>query len=285
MPTLAADAVVIGGGHHGLVAAAVLADAGWDVCVLESTDVRSAAQSAPPSCTPVSPPTCSARSTRCRPASPVLRALELDQHGLRWAHAPSVLAHPPRPDGDPAAVLHRDREQTAAGLAAHDPRRRGGLAAAVRAVGPDRGAGAAHPVHRIPAGARPGPAAAPGGHRGRAATGPVPAASGQPDGRGAVRVRSRPAAAGRQRRARRRPAGRAGQRRLRLAAGHARPAVRVPGRRSAAAGSWPRRWVGGPPRPGRRSAPGSTWSGSRCAAVGRSPCTPRPGSPCAPAGP
>ncbi len=39
MPTLTADAVVIGGGHHGLVAAAVLADAGWDVCLLEAADI------------------------------------------------------------------------------------------------------------------------------------------------------------------------------------------------------------------------------------------------------
>lgn len=35
--SLRVDAVVIGGGHHGLVAAAVLADAGWDVCLLETT--------------------------------------------------------------------------------------------------------------------------------------------------------------------------------------------------------------------------------------------------------
>ncbi|MBV9919782.1 MAG: transglycosylase domain-containing protein, partial [Pseudonocardia sp.] len=36
MPVFEVDAVVIGGGHHGLVAAAVLADAGWDVLLLEA---------------------------------------------------------------------------------------------------------------------------------------------------------------------------------------------------------------------------------------------------------
>ena len=46
------DAVVIGAGHNGLVAANMLADAGWDVVVLEGTDhvggaVRSAQITAP----------------------------------------------------------------------------------------------------------------------------------------------------------------------------------------------------------------------------------------------
>jgi phytoene dehydrogenase-like protein len=47
-------------------------------------------------------------------ASPVLRDLRLDEHGLRWRHAPDVLAHL-LPDGR-AAVLHRDPEATAASL-------------------------------------------------------------------------------------------------------------------------------------------------------------------------
>jgi phytoene dehydrogenase-like protein len=120
MAELTADAVVVGGGHHGLVAASVLADAGWDVCLLEANDVVGGA----------------VRSTELHPgftadlfsafyplgaASPVLRSLELDRHGLQWAHAPAVLAHPPRPDGGPAAVLYRDRERTAAGLDEHHP--------------------------------------------------------------------------------------------------------------------------------------------------------------------
>ena len=122
MSIMTTDAVVIGGGHHGLVAAAVLADAGWDVCVLESTDtVGGAVRSAE-----LHPGFTADLFSAFYPlsvASPALRAMELEQHGLRWTHAPSVLAHPLRPDDDgPAAVLHRDRKDTAAGLAEHDPR-------------------------------------------------------------------------------------------------------------------------------------------------------------------
>jgi phytoene dehydrogenase-like protein len=46
--------------------------------------------------------------------SPVLAALDLERHGLAWAHARSVLAHP-TPDG-PTAVLSRDIEVTARSL-------------------------------------------------------------------------------------------------------------------------------------------------------------------------
>ena len=51
----------------------------------------------------------------------MFRALDLEAHGLRWSHAPAVLAHPPRPDGGRAAVLYRDRDATAARLADAHP--------------------------------------------------------------------------------------------------------------------------------------------------------------------
>ncbi|MCX4473289.1 NAD(P)/FAD-dependent oxidoreductase [Micromonospora sp. NBC_01655] len=114
-----ADAVVVGAGHNGLVAANLLADAGWDVLVLEATGapggaVRSAEVTAPGYLSDL--------YSAFYPlgyASPVLAGLELDRHGLSWTHAPDVLAHL-LPDGR-AAVLNRDLDATAASLAAFAP--------------------------------------------------------------------------------------------------------------------------------------------------------------------
>jgi phytoene dehydrogenase-like protein len=114
------DAVIVGGGHHGLVAAAVLADAGWDVCLLEATEhLGGAVRSAP-----LRPGFVTDLYSSFYPlcaASPVLRSLRLPEHGLRWSHAPAVLAHPPRPGAAAAAVLPRDPHHTAAGLSAAHP--------------------------------------------------------------------------------------------------------------------------------------------------------------------
>src|SRR3712207_3501941 len=47
-------------------------------------------------------------------ASPYLRMLQLEEHGLEWVHPPAPLAHPF--DDGTAAVLERSVEATAAGL-------------------------------------------------------------------------------------------------------------------------------------------------------------------------
>ena len=114
LPAESVDAVVVGAGHNGLVAANLLADAGWEVLVCEATDspggaVRSAELTAPGFVTD----TFSAFYPLAA-ASPVLAELDLPAHGLRWCHAPAVLAHV-TPD-DRCAVLHRDPECTAANL-------------------------------------------------------------------------------------------------------------------------------------------------------------------------
>jgi phytoene dehydrogenase-like protein len=108
------DAVVVGAGPNGLVAAATLGAAGWRVLVLEAAPVagggtRSEALTLPGFVHDV----CSAIHPLAL-ASPGMRALPLADEGLEWVHPDAPLAHPL--DGGRAAFLERDLDTTAAGL-------------------------------------------------------------------------------------------------------------------------------------------------------------------------
>ena len=105
------DAIVIGAGPNGLVAANHLAAQGWAVLVLEAeAEVGGAVRSARDVHAGFVHDTFSAFYPLAA-ASAAVQSLELEQHGLNWTHAPAVLGHP-LPDGD-WALLHRDREDTA----------------------------------------------------------------------------------------------------------------------------------------------------------------------------
>jgi len=108
------DAVVIGSGPNGLVAANLLADAGWSVEVLEAQDEPGGAVRSDRAVHPEYVNDLFSSFYPLAAASPVLARLGLGREGLRWSHAPQVLAHPLL-DGS-CAVLDRDRSATAAGL-------------------------------------------------------------------------------------------------------------------------------------------------------------------------
>jgi phytoene dehydrogenase-like protein len=108
------DAVVVGAGPNGLVAANALVDAGWEVLVLEEQGhvggaVRTAEVTAPGFRNDLF-----SAFYPLAAASPIIRDLHLEQHGLTWLRAPDVLAH--ALDDGRAAVLHHDPADTAAGL-------------------------------------------------------------------------------------------------------------------------------------------------------------------------
>ncbi|MFC7815355.1 phytoene desaturase family protein [Streptomyces sp. NPDC057367] len=113
------DAVVVGAGPNGLVAANLLADAGWSVEVLEEQPEPGGAVRHDSEVAPGFVHDLFSSFYPLAAASPVLAGLRLRDHGLRWAHAPHVLAHP-LTDGN-CAVLDRDLAVTAASLDAFAP--------------------------------------------------------------------------------------------------------------------------------------------------------------------
>ncbi|MFE5964633.1 phytoene desaturase family protein [Streptomyces sp. NPDC056463] len=109
------DAVVIGAGPNGLVAANVLVDAGWAVEVLEAQEEPGGAVRSDRGVHPDYVSDVFSAFYPLAAASPVLARLDLAAEGLRWSHAPRVLAHPLL-DGR-CAVLERRVQDTCAGLA------------------------------------------------------------------------------------------------------------------------------------------------------------------------
>ncbi|MGW5399896.1 phytoene desaturase family protein [Streptomyces sp. NPDC003952] len=109
------DAVVIGAGPNGLVAANLLVDAGWSVEVLEAQPEPGGAVRSDRGVHPDYVSDLFSAFYPLAAASPVLARLDLAAEGLRWSHAPSVLAHP-LSDGR-CAVLERRLQDTCDGLA------------------------------------------------------------------------------------------------------------------------------------------------------------------------
>jgi phytoene dehydrogenase-like protein len=116
------DAVIVGAGPNGLAAAITLARQGWSVLLLEARDtigggVRSAELTLPgfthDICSAIFP---------LSVASPFLRSLPLEGHGLEWVHPAAPVAHPLA--GGRAVVLERSLDETVQALGADGPRYR-----------------------------------------------------------------------------------------------------------------------------------------------------------------
>jgi phytoene dehydrogenase-like protein len=117
---LSADAVVIGSGPNGLVAANRLADHGWKVTVVEEQpEPGGAVKSGELTGVPGFISDYFSAFYPLAGASPVIRPMGLERFGLKWMRSECAVAHPLQ-DGT-AAVISLDLDETAASLDAYAP--------------------------------------------------------------------------------------------------------------------------------------------------------------------
>ncbi len=108
------DAVVIGSGPNGLVAAITLARAGRSVLVVEAAPTLGGGLQTEELTLPGFRHDVFSAVHPAAVTSPVIEELELERHGLRWIHPEVAMAHP-LPNGR-AAVLSRDLARTRTNL-------------------------------------------------------------------------------------------------------------------------------------------------------------------------
>lgn len=113
------DAVVIGSGPNGLVAANLLADEGWEVLVVEEHEEPGGAVRSAELVEPGFHNDVFSAFYPLAAVSPFLRRLELERHGLVWRQADVPVAHPTR-DGT-CAFISRDLEETVANVESFAP--------------------------------------------------------------------------------------------------------------------------------------------------------------------